>query len=164
MGPEKCASRSLAREQVQCHVPLVRQQGPSAPWELPHFITTADPTTPKSGFVDGLQGISFLHTCHPSYGDLALAPAGFTFPLNTLAFIGHTEYLDTTTLVLPPTGFESRIAAERGQGVVQRLLEGGRIIRGDQDASNSSFRLIDDDMFQEVRPIQLERRTEVLQL
>ncbi len=40
--------------------------------------------------------LGFPHTRHPSYGALALTPAGFTFLLNTLAFIGHTEKLDTT--------------------------------------------------------------------
>ncbi len=40
--------------------------------------------------------LGFPHTCHPSYGGLASTPAGFTFLLNTLAFIGHTENLDST--------------------------------------------------------------------
>ena len=35
-----------------------------------------------------------------SYGGLASTPAGFTFLLNTLAFIGHTENLDSTGLSL----------------------------------------------------------------
>jgi len=48
-------------------------------------------TAPESGFVDELQVLGFPHTCHPSYGGLASTPAGFTFLLNTLAFIGHTE-------------------------------------------------------------------------
>ncbi len=58
-------------------------------------------TAPKSGFVDELQVLGFPHTYHPSYGALALTPAGFTFLLNTLAFIGHTEFLDTTRERLP---------------------------------------------------------------
>jgi hypothetical protein len=37
--------------------------------------------------------LGFPHTCHPSYGGLALTPAGFAFLLNTLAFIGHTQHL-----------------------------------------------------------------------
>ncbi len=49
-------------------------------------------TAPESGFVDELQVLGFPHTCHPSYGGLASTPAGFTFLLNTLAFIGHTEF------------------------------------------------------------------------
>ncbi len=53
-------------------------------------------TAPRSGFVDELQVLGFPHTCHPSYGGLAPTPAGFTFLLNTLAFIGHTEFLDNT--------------------------------------------------------------------
>jgi hypothetical protein len=53
-------------------------------------------TAPRSGFVDELQVLGFPHTCHPSYGGLASTPAGFTFLLNTLAFIGHSENLDTT--------------------------------------------------------------------
>ena len=53
-------------------------------------------TAPESGFVDELQVLGFPHTCHPSYGGLASTPAGLTFLLNTLAFIGHTEYLDIT--------------------------------------------------------------------
>ncbi len=53
-------------------------------------------TAPESGFVDELQVLGFPHTCHPSYGGLALTPAGFKFLLNTLAFIGHTEFSDTT--------------------------------------------------------------------
>jgi hypothetical protein len=48
-------------------------------------------TAPESGFVDELQVLGFPHTCHPSYGGLASTPAGFTFLLYTLAFIGHTE-------------------------------------------------------------------------
>jgi len=40
--------------------------------------------------------LGFPHTCHPSYGALAFTPAGFAFLLNTLAFIGHTEFLDIT--------------------------------------------------------------------
>ncbi len=40
--------------------------------------------------------LGFPHTCHPSYGGLASTPAGFVFLLNTLAFIGHTEFVDTT--------------------------------------------------------------------
>ena len=51
-------------------------------------------TAPQSGFVDELEMLGFPHTCHPSYGGLALTPAGFDFLLNTLAFIGHTEFLD----------------------------------------------------------------------
>ena len=47
----------------------------------------------------------FPHTCHPSYGGLAPTPAGFTFLLNTLAFIGHTEYLDTTRPTFPVRDF-----------------------------------------------------------
>ena len=54
-------------------------------------------TAPKSGFVDELQVLSFPHTCHPSYGGLASTPAGFTLLLNTLAFIGHTRFLDNTS-------------------------------------------------------------------
>ena len=53
-------------------------------------------TAPRSGFVDELQVLGFPHTCHPSYGGLASTPAGFIFLLNTLAFLGHTENLDTT--------------------------------------------------------------------
>ncbi len=56
-------------------------------------------TAPGSGFVDELQVFGFPHTCHPSYGGLASTPAGFTLLLNTLAFIGHTEFMDDT-----PTG------------------------------------------------------------
>ncbi len=48
-------------------------------------------TAPENGFVDELQVLGFPHTCHPSYGGLALNPAGFAFLMNTLAFIGHTE-------------------------------------------------------------------------
>jgi hypothetical protein len=48
-------------------------------------------TVPMNGFVDGLQMLGLPHTCHPSYGGLALTPAGFNFLLNTLAFIGHTD-------------------------------------------------------------------------
>ncbi len=59
-------------------------------------------TAPESGFVDELQVFGFPLTCHPSYGGLASTPAGFTFLLNTLAFLGHTENLDTT-------GFMKRI-------------------------------------------------------
>ena len=40
--------------------------------------------------------LGFPHTRHPSYGALALTPAGLTFLLNMLAFIGHTEKTDTT--------------------------------------------------------------------
>ncbi len=53
-------------------------------------------TAPRSGFVDELQVLGFPHTCHPSYGGLASTPAGLTFLLNTLALIGHTQYLDHT--------------------------------------------------------------------
>ncbi len=53
-------------------------------------------TAPRNGFVDELQVIGFPHTCHPSYGGLASTPAGLTFLLNTLAFIGHTEKMDST--------------------------------------------------------------------
>ena len=53
-------------------------------------------TAPESGFVDELQVLGFPHTCHPSYGGLASTPAGFAFLLNTLAFIGHTEKMDST--------------------------------------------------------------------
>ena len=53
-------------------------------------------TAPESGFVDELQVLGFPHTCHPSYGGLASTPAGLTFLLNTLAFIGHTEFRYTT--------------------------------------------------------------------
>ena len=49
-------------------------------------------TAPENGFVDELQMLGFPHTCHPSYGGLASTPAGFTFLLNTLAFIGHTGF------------------------------------------------------------------------
>ncbi len=31
--------------------------------------------------------------------DGPLTPAGFTFLLNTLAFIGHTEFLDSTAMI-----------------------------------------------------------------
>ena len=58
-------------------------------------------TAPENGFVDELQMLGFPHTCHPSYGALALTPAGFTFLLNTLAFIGHTENPDSTGFVRP---------------------------------------------------------------
>ena len=50
----------------------------------------------KGGFVDQLQVVRFLPSCDPSYGALALTPAGFTLLLNTLAFIGHTRFLDNT--------------------------------------------------------------------
>jgi len=53
-------------------------------------------TAPESGFVDELQLLGFPHTCHPSYGGLALTPAGFVFLLNTLAFLGHTQFSDET--------------------------------------------------------------------
>ncbi len=53
-------------------------------------------TAPESGFVDELRVLGLPHTRHPSYGGLASTPAGFTFLLNTLAFIGHTENLDST--------------------------------------------------------------------
>ena len=56
-------------------------------------------TAPENGFVDELQVLGFPHTCHPSYGGLASTPAGLTFLLNMLAFIGHTEYLDRTRSV-----------------------------------------------------------------
>jgi len=45
-----------------------------------------------------LQVLGFPHTCHPSYGGLAPTPAGFNSLLNTLAFIGHTEFLDLTRI------------------------------------------------------------------
>ena len=37
-------------------------------------------------------------TCHPSYGDLVFTPAGLTFLLNMLAFIGHTQFWYITDL------------------------------------------------------------------
>ena len=40
----------------------------------------------------GLRRIGLPHTCYPSYGGLALTPAGFNSLLNTLAFIGHTDF------------------------------------------------------------------------
>ncbi len=60
-------------------------------------------TVPKNGFVDGLQMLGLPHTCHPSYGGLALTPTGFNSLLNTLAFIGHTVFLDTTRSTIAPT-------------------------------------------------------------
>jgi hypothetical protein len=53
-------------------------------------------TAPESGFVDELQVLGFPHTCHPSYGGLALTPAGFALLLNTLTFIGHTQFRHIT--------------------------------------------------------------------
>ncbi len=66
-------------------------------------------TAPENGFVDELQMLGFPHTCHPSYGGLASTPAGFTFLLNTLAFIGHTEFLDITGHDIAGHGFPFRL-------------------------------------------------------
>ena len=88
------------------HVAFVLIRKPRPP-DLVHFEATLRSlalrpgdslTAPESGFVDELQELGFPHTCHPSYGGLALTPAGFVFLLNTLAFIGHTEFLDDTGL------------------------------------------------------------------
>jgi len=50
--------------------------------------------------------LGFPHTCHPSYGALALTPAGFTFLLNTLAFIGHTGKVDSTVTLVRDRGVQ----------------------------------------------------------